>query len=66
MTKKEAKLFVFAAPSGSGKTTIVKDVLKNYSTALGYEVFKIYQNKVFMYNYIISSNNYHLKIKIVN
>ncbi|KAF0140284.1 MAG: guanylate kinase [Stygiobacter sp.] len=31
MTKKEAKLFVFAAPSGSGKTTIVKDVLKNYS-----------------------------------
>ncbi|OGV83904.1 MAG: guanylate kinase [Melioribacter sp. RIFOXYB12_FULL_38_5] len=30
MTKKEAKLFVFAAPSGSGKTTIVKDVLKNY------------------------------------
>ncbi len=30
MGKKEARLFVFSAPSGSGKTTIVKDVLKNY------------------------------------
>ncbi|KAF0152421.1 MAG: guanylate kinase [Ignavibacteria bacterium] len=30
MAKKEARLFVFSAPSGSGKTTIVKDVLKNY------------------------------------
>ncbi|MEW6652947.1 MAG: guanylate kinase [Bacteroidota bacterium] len=30
MAKKEARLFVFSAPSGSGKTTIVKDVLKNF------------------------------------
>ncbi len=29
MAKTEARLFVFSAPSGSGKTTIVKDVLKN-------------------------------------
>ncbi|MCF8240845.1 MAG: guanylate kinase [Melioribacteraceae bacterium] len=27
---KRGKLFVFSAPSGSGKTTIVKDVLKNF------------------------------------
>jgi guanylate kinase len=26
----KSRLFVFSAPSGSGKTTIVKDVLKNY------------------------------------
>jgi guanylate kinase len=26
----KAKLFVFSAPSGSGKTTIVRDVLKNF------------------------------------
>jgi len=26
----KAKLYVFSAPSGSGKTTIVRDVLKNY------------------------------------
>lgn len=30
MANKEARLFVFSAPSGSGKTTIVKDVLKNF------------------------------------
>lgn len=30
MGNKEARLFVFSAPSGSGKTTIVKDVLKNF------------------------------------
>jgi len=27
----KAKLYVFSAPSGSGKTTIVRDVLKNFS-----------------------------------
>lgn len=26
----KAKLFVFSAPSGSGKTTIVREILKNY------------------------------------
>jgi len=31
VAKTEARLFVFSAPSGSGKTTIVKDVLKNYN-----------------------------------
>lgn len=30
MAKKCAKLYVFSAPSGSGKTTIVRDVLKNH------------------------------------
>jgi len=30
VTTKETNLFVFAAPSGAGKTTIVRDVLKNY------------------------------------
>ena len=30
MAGNKAKLFVFAAPSGSGKTTILKDVLKNF------------------------------------
>lgn len=30
MANKNVKLFVFAAPSGSGKTTIVRDVLKNF------------------------------------
>lgn len=30
MAKNCAKLYVFSAPSGSGKTTIVRDVLKNY------------------------------------
>ena len=29
MANHKAKLFVFSAPSGSGKTTIVRDVLKN-------------------------------------
>jgi guanylate kinase len=31
VSKKEARLFVFAAPSGAGKTTIARDVLKNYN-----------------------------------
>jgi len=30
VAKHAAKLFVFSAPSGSGKTTIVRDVLKNH------------------------------------
>ena len=30
MANYKAKLFVFSAPSGSGKTTIVRDVLKNF------------------------------------
>ncbi len=30
MANNKAKLFVFSAPSGSGKTTIVRDVLKNF------------------------------------
>ena len=30
MANNRVRLFVFAAPSGSGKTTIVRDVLKNY------------------------------------
>ena len=30
MKNSKSRLFVFSAPSGSGKTTIVKDVLKNY------------------------------------
>ena len=30
MPLNNAKLYVFSAPSGSGKTTIVRDVLKNY------------------------------------
>ncbi len=30
MAKHQAKLFVFAAPSGSGKTTILKEVLSSY------------------------------------
>lgn len=30
MITNKPRLFVFSAPSGSGKTTIVKDVLKNY------------------------------------
>ncbi len=30
MADHKAKLFVFSAPSGSGKTTIVRDVLKNF------------------------------------
>ena len=30
MSNHKAKLYVFSAPSGSGKTTIVRDVLKNY------------------------------------
>ncbi|OGU54459.1 MAG: guanylate kinase [Ignavibacteria bacterium RBG_13_36_8] len=30
MNKKESKLFVFSAPSGSGKTTIVRNVLKQF------------------------------------
>ena len=30
MANHKAKLFVFSAPSGSGKTTIVRDVLKNF------------------------------------
>ena len=30
MNKKTGRLFVFSAPSGAGKTTIVKDVLKSY------------------------------------
>ena len=30
MANNRARLFVFSAPSGSGKTTIVRDVLKNY------------------------------------
>lgn len=30
MVNKKAKLFVFSAPSGSGKTTIVKEILKQY------------------------------------
>ncbi len=31
MANNKAKLYVFSAPSGSGKTTIVRDVLKNFS-----------------------------------
>ena len=31
MSNHKAKLYVFSAPSGSGKTTIVRDVLKNFS-----------------------------------
>ena len=30
MSDHKAKLYVFSAPSGSGKTTIVRDVLKNF------------------------------------
>jgi len=30
MVSKKAKLFVFSAPSGSGKTTIVREILKQY------------------------------------
>lgn len=30
MPLNNAKLYVFSAPSGSGKTTIVRDILKNY------------------------------------
>lgn len=30
MSNHKAKLYVFSAPSGSGKTTIVRDVLKNF------------------------------------
>jgi guanylate kinase len=30
VVKNKARLFVFSAPSGSGKTTILKDVLKNF------------------------------------
>ena len=30
MSDNKAKLYVFSAPSGSGKTTIVRDVLKNF------------------------------------
>ncbi|MEK6553392.1 MAG: guanylate kinase [Bacteroidota bacterium] len=30
MSNYKAKLYVFSAPSGSGKTTIVRDVLKNF------------------------------------
>lgn len=31
MSNHKAKLYVFSAPSGSGKTTIVRDVLENFS-----------------------------------
>ena len=30
MSKREGKIFVFSAPSGAGKTTILKQIIKNY------------------------------------